>query len=121
MAGGTRIECWCACTGSDWRESRAGERTGRDAERVAGIYEREYLSSGGRFAEKRHHRRDLFLVRRKPVYVDGWFTYEYRAELLDRALAATGARSALEIGSGRGVLLTMLALRRPALELAESS
>jgi SAM-dependent methyltransferase len=96
--------------------SRSG-RDRRDVERVAGIYQQEYLTRGDDFADKRHGRRDLFLIGHRPVYVDGWFTYEYRARLLERAIDVTGGRSVLEIGSGRGALLAMLALARPALEL----
>jgi SAM-dependent methyltransferase len=89
----------------------------RNTGRVAEIYEHEYLVPGREFARKRDRRRDLFLVGGRPVYVDGWFTFDYRAELLARAIDPTGARTVLEVGSGRGVLLALLALRRPELEL----
>lgn len=96
---------------------RPKKRVQRDAEFVAEVYETEYASSTAEFVRSRADRHDLFLVNRRPVYVDGWFTFEYRAELLERALAIAEARTALEVGSGRGILLALLALRRPDLEL----
>jgi SAM-dependent methyltransferase len=97
--------------------SRRNGGPARDTDRVADIYEHEYLPSSAEFVRKRDGRRDLFLIGRRPVFVDGWFTYEYRVDLLERALALTGARRVLELGSGRGILLAMLALRRPDLRL----
>jgi ubiquinone/menaquinone biosynthesis C-methylase UbiE len=98
--------------------TRSNGAAARSTRRVAEIYEHEYLVPAREFARKRDRRRDLFLVKGRPVYVDGWFTFEYRTELLDRAIEATGARRVLEVGSGRGVLLALLALRRPELDLA---
>ena len=89
----------------------------RDSGFVAEIYGREYLPSTADFVRERTRRRDVFLVKRRPLCVDGWFTFEYRAELLERALKAAEGRKVLEVGSGRGVLLALLALRRPELEL----
>jgi SAM-dependent methyltransferase len=89
----------------------------RDRGLVAEVYEREYGPSTEEFVRNRFERRDVFVVDGRPVWVDGWFTFEYRAELLGRALTAAGARTALEVGSGRGILLALLALRRPELEL----
>jgi SAM-dependent methyltransferase len=89
----------------------------RDRGIVADIYSREYEPGTAEFVRERAGRRDVFLIGRRPVCVDGWFTFAYRAELLARALRAAGARRALEVGSGRGLLLGLLALRLPELEL----
>ncbi len=96
---------------------RRTSRAPRDGGFVAEIYGREYRPSNADFVRSRAARRDVFLVKRRPLFVDGWFTYEYRAQLLEKALAIAEAETALEVGSGRGVLLALLALRRPELEL----
>jgi SAM-dependent methyltransferase len=97
---------------------RRPRETARDTGFVSDIYEREYRPSTAEFVARRAKRRDVFLVNRRPTCVNGWFTFEYRAELLERALGAAGARTALEVGVGRGLILTLLALRRPELELS---
>jgi SAM-dependent methyltransferase len=84
---------------------------------VADIYSREYRLSTAEFVRERAARRDVFLTHGRPLCVDGWFTFEYRADVLERALRAAGAGSALEVGSGRGLLLALLALRLPELDL----
>jgi SAM-dependent methyltransferase len=89
----------------------------RDGVVVSEIYEREYQLTTTDFDQSRGDRRDVFLVGGRPIYVDGWFTFEYRAELLQRALVLARAERVLEVGSGRGILLAMLALRQPELEL----
>ena len=94
-----------------------GKAAQRDRALVAEVYEREYRPSTEEFVRNRFERHDVFVVNRRPRWVNGWFTFEYRAELLERALTAAGARTALEVGSGRGILLALLALRRPELEL----
>jgi SAM-dependent methyltransferase len=92
-------------------------RTVRDLPRVARIYGREYEPSTADFLLERSRRRDVFLVDGQPLCVDGWFTFAYRAELLERALTIAGAGNVLEVGSGRGILPALLALRRPELQL----
>ena len=95
----------------------ASTSAARDSGVVTEIYEREDRLPTTDFGHSRADRRDVFLLSGRPIFVDGWFTFEYRAELLSRALSLAKARAALEVGSGRGILLAMLALRRPELEL----
>ena len=91
-------------------------RPKRTGEVVSDVYEREYESSNEEFVAGRDKRRDTFSVDGVPVRVDGWFTFAYRLELLDRALERCGGQTVLEVGAGRGTLLALLALRQPERE-----
>ena len=90
----------------------------RSTARVAGIYEDQYAPTNEEFVGSRAKRRDAFLLNGRPVWGNGWYSIAFRTELIERVVDLSGARSVLEVGSGRGVNLVLLALRRPQLELA---
>lgn len=114
---------------SDWeikrRRRKARRRTlrkllapvERSNAHVSAVYEDEYAESTEEFARSREQRRDAFVVDRRAVKADGWFSVEFRGDILQRVADATRAERVLEVGAGRGFNLTLLALRRPALEL----
>jgi SAM-dependent methyltransferase len=95
------------------RTLRGGRGPRRTTEVVGDLYEHLYAESNAEFVAGRARRRDVFLVDGAPVAVNGWFTYAYRLELLDRALQRCGGDSVLEVGAGRGSLVALLALRQP--------
>jgi len=84
---------------------------------VRDIYEEHYDSDSSAYAASRAARRDAFRLDGTTVYADGWFTIRSHSDLLVETLDRLGARSVLEVGSGRGTNLALLAMRRPALEL----
>lgn len=90
----------------------------RSASRVTAIYDDQYAPSTAEFVRSRGKRRDAFLLGRRPVWGNGWYSIEFRVQIIERIVDLAGARSVLEVGAGRGVNLAMLALRRPSLELA---
>jgi SAM-dependent methyltransferase len=91
--------------------------SGRSAERVSGIYEAGYAPTNDQFVRSRAKRRDAFLLEGKPVWGNGWYSIEFRSRLIERVVDLSGARTVLEVGSGRGVNLALLALSRPSLDL----
>lgn len=96
---------------SFWRPAK------RDAEKVSTVYEAHYDLDNETYARTRDKRRDMFLLGRRPVYTDGWFTIRFHSDLLVETLDRLAARSVLEVGSGRGTNLALLAARRPDLQL----
>jgi SAM-dependent methyltransferase len=84
---------------------------------VRDIYEDHYNSDNRAYAASRDKRRDVFRLNGSVVYADGWFTIRSHSDVLVETLDRLGARSVLEVGSGRGTNLALLAMRRPALEL----
>jgi SAM-dependent methyltransferase len=90
----------------------------RDERRVTSIYEDQYAPTTSEFASSRAKRRDAFLLHRRPVWGNGWYSLAFRNELIEQVVSLSGAGSVLEVGAGRGVNLALLALRRPELELA---
>lgn len=89
----------------------------RSAARVTEIYEDQYEPSNDEFLRSRGKRRDAFMLGGRPVWGNGWYSIEFRVELIERIVDLAGAHTVLEVGSGRGVNLALLALRRPGLEL----
>jgi protein-L-isoaspartate O-methyltransferase len=84
---------------------------------VSRIYEEQYASSNEEFVRSREKRRDAFLLAGRPVWGNGWYSIEFRTQIIERVVDLTGAASVLEVGAGRGVNLVQLALARPALHL----
>ena len=89
----------------------------RNRERVSTIYDDQYAPSNDEFVRSRAKRRDAFLLNRRAVWGNGWYSIEFRESMIEQIVALTGARRVLEVGSGRGVNLALLALRRPDLVL----
>jgi SAM-dependent methyltransferase len=97
-------------------EAVAGHRTRasrRTTSVVADTYEEHYAQTNADYFETRRGRRGVYVVDGRPVYVTGWFAIGAHVELFDAIIGATGAQSVLEVGSGRGTNLALLALRRP--------
>jgi SAM-dependent methyltransferase len=89
----------------------------RSAARVSGIYEDQYAPSNDEFVRSRGKRRDAFMLNGRPVWGNGWYSIEFRVDVIERIVDLADARRVLEVGSGRGVNLALLALRRPGLDL----
>ncbi len=89
----------------------------RNQELVSSAYESIYDVSNQEYAEKRDARREVFLVKGRPVYTDGWFTFRSYVEVLLKVIDFLEVESVLEVGSGRGKNLALMALRRPELRL----
>lgn len=86
----------------------------RDQELVSTAYEQLYDLDNQQFVQKRDQRRDIFLVDGKPVFTDGWYIIKSYIELLSQSLQRLGnVGSVLEVGSGRGKNLALLALKHP--------
>jgi SAM-dependent methyltransferase len=98
--------------------ARSGARPApRDEAKVSEIYEDHYAPDNDAYARSRDKRRDVFFEGRRPVYTDGWYTIRSHSDLLAERLDALAATSVLEVGSGRGTNLALLAMRRPGLSL----
>jgi len=85
----------------------------RDQDSVSSHYERIWEIDNEDFVRARDNRRDIFLIGKRPVYTDGWFIIKSYTELLLNVINQLGVDSVLEVGSGRGNNLSLLALRRP--------
>lgn len=94
-----------------------GARTHRDRDLVSSIYEAEYALDNEAYARSRDARRDVFLVNNRPVHTNGWYIIKNHSDMLERAFAPPDLSSVLEVGSGRGKNMALLALRRPNLTL----
>jgi ubiquinone/menaquinone biosynthesis C-methylase UbiE len=90
----------------------------RDQASVSELYERHYEPDNAAYARSRDRRRDVFMVGRRPVYTDGWFTIRFHLETLLHVLRDLDVESVLEVGSGRGTNIALLAMRRPDLRFA---
>lgn len=84
---------------------------------VSDVYERHYDQPLADYVQTRQQRRDVFRVGRRPVRANGWYTTAFHNEILTRLVDVAGAGRVLEVGSGRGENLVLLALRRPGLDL----
>lgn len=89
----------------------------RDIGAVSEIYEGHYDKANKAYAKARDKRRDVFMVGRKPVAADGWYTFKFHADLLARIVDRIDVESVLEVGSGRGTNIALLGLNRPHLRL----
>ena len=96
---------------------RPSEPEVRDESKVSEIYENHYASANAAYARSRDMRRDVFFEGRTPVFVNGWYTIRFHADLLAEHLDAPPGGSVLEVGSGRGTNLALLAMNRPDLSL----
>jgi SAM-dependent methyltransferase len=85
----------------------------RDRNLVSSQYEKIWEIDNKNYVEVRDNRRDVFLVGKRPIYTNGWFIIKSYTELLLNVINQLGAESILEVGSGRGNNLSLLALRRP--------
>jgi SAM-dependent methyltransferase len=91
--------------------------TKRDATFVSRQYEAGWTPATQEEAASRDANRAYFLVQGRPVYVNGWFIIKRYADLILEALERLSVESVLEVGSGRGRNLALLALKRPDLSL----
>jgi SAM-dependent methyltransferase len=92
-----------------------GTHNQRDTDIVSSIYESAYRRKNASYAKSRRKRRDVFRDQSTLVYANGWFIIKAYSEMLVRVVDRVGARSVLDVGSGRGTNLVLLALQRPEL------
>jgi ubiquinone/menaquinone biosynthesis C-methylase UbiE len=91
--------------------------TKRDAAFVSTQYEGVWTPNNREFAAHEDANRGFFLVRGRPVYVNGWFIIKRYVDLIVQALDRLEVQSVLEVGAGRGKNLALIALQRPNLKL----
>ena len=91
--------------------------TNRDAGHVRSEYEGVWTPTNQEFADHMDASRAVFLVRGRPVFVNGWFIVKRYTDAILEAILRLKANSVLEVGSGRGRNLALFALRRPELQL----
>ena len=89
----------------------------RDSNFITSLYEKEWGKSNAQYAEIRDETRSIFRVGHGLVYTDGWFIIKRYKDLFLNAINQIKAESVLEVGSGRGKNLALLALNRPDLQL----
>jgi SAM-dependent methyltransferase len=94
-----------------------GERPTRDVNHVIREYGSQWSPDNRQYAEANDQARAMFLVRGRPVFVNGWFIVKRYTDLILQAIERLQVGSVLEVGSGRGKNLALFALRRPDLQL----
>jgi SAM-dependent methyltransferase len=87
----------------------------RDESYVTDSYERHWRKDNASAAAELDNRRVHLLVGNRLVYVNGWFIHRRYTQLILDAAVKVGAQSILEVGSGWGANLALMALRRPEL------
>lgn len=96
--------------------SNWGLRSIRNQQLVSSHYETAWNKSNEEFIRDQDARRDIYLVKSRPIYTDGWFITKTYVDLLLNVICQFDVDSVLEVGTGRGKNLTLLALRRPDLQ-----
>lgn len=92
-----------------------GRRIHRDAHFVSNTYERIWGRNNATNATSMQKRHVPLWVGGHLALVSGWFLYWRCTRAILDAAANLGAKSILEVGSGRGLNLALMALRRPDL------
>lgn len=96
--------------------SNLGSRLVRNQQLVSSSYETAWSQGNQEFVKCQDERRDIYLIKYRPVYTDGWFLTKNYVELLLKVIEQTDVKSVLEVGAGRGKNLALLALRRPDMQ-----
>jgi SAM-dependent methyltransferase len=97
--------------------SLAPWRRRRDTELVSEVYEDSYDVPSLEYVRRRDKRRDVFRVEGRYVFGNGWFIVRSFHHLWRGLIDQLEVGSVLEVGSGRGTNLALLALARPGLSL----
>lgn len=88
-----------------------GAHVSRTQELVRSVYEEGYSHTNEAYAAGLEGRRDVYRLGNKLVLANGWFIVESYTRLLDAALNYLDARTVLEVGSGLGKNVAILAMR----------
>ena len=97
------------------RGELGGIRVQRDSTVVTRTYERLWSLDNAKVASDLEDQRVHLLVGNRIVCVNGWFIHRRYTKLILDTAVQLGAQSILEVGSGWGANLALMALRRPDL------